>query len=325
MNSTSIDGSGQSLLVVIDPTADDQPALARAARLAERDGYSLELFICDHDDYLDAEGYAGPTDFSHVRESMMKSRRDQLSNLAEPLAEKGLDVSCDIAWDRPVHEGIVRRVMRGNCAMVFKDTHYHNALRRALFSNTDWNLIRTCPKPLWLVKADTKVDNKTILAAVDPQHSHDKPAALDNCILAAAFKAAGAEADRLQVLHSYNLSYVGVSSDAVTAPVLLEREIRQMHEGGLQKLIESHDIPAERVHLLPGHPVVLIPKLARDLDAGLVVMGAVARSRLQRIFVGSTAERVMDQVPCDLLIAKPDDFVCPVEQRPYQLQDLDTR
>jgi len=37
-------------------------------------------------------------------------------------------------------------------------------------------------------------------------------------------------------------------------------------------------------------------------------MGAVSRSRLQEIFLGSTAERVLERVGCDVLVVKPPDF-----------------
>jgi universal stress protein E len=60
--------------------------------------------------------------------------------------------------------------------------------------------------------------------------------------------------------------------------------------------------------MMAGDPAKLLPKLATDLDAGLVVMGAIARNSLQRVFVGSTTEQVLDKLPCDLLIVKPDWF-----------------
>jgi universal stress protein E len=42
-------------------------------------------------------------------------------------------------------------------------------------------------------------------------------------------------------------------------------------------------------------------------------MGAVARNRWKRLFIGATAERTLEFVPCDLLIVKPDWFQTPVE------------
>jgi universal stress protein E len=40
----------------------------------------------------------------------------------------------------------------------------------------------------------------------------------------------------------------------------------------------------------------------------IVVMGAVSRGRLKNIFIGNTAERVLDHLPCDVLIPKPLNF-----------------
>jgi universal stress protein E len=42
-------------------------------------------------------------------------------------------------------------------------------------------------------------------------------------------------------------------------------------------------------------------------------MGAVARNRLKRLFIGATAERTLEHIPCDVLIVKPAWFISPVD------------
>jgi len=54
-----------------------------------------------------------------------------------------------------------------------------------------------------------------------------------------------------------------------------------------------------------GDPATELPALARSLRAGLVVMGAMSRSGLKRIFIGNTAEHVLDSLQCDVLVVKP--------------------
>ena len=44
----------------------------------------------------------------------------------------------------------------------------------------------------------------------------------------------------------------------------------------------------------------------RTHKVGLVVMGALARWSLKRAVIGSTAERVLDSLPCDVLIVRPE-------------------
>ncbi|OOK86569.1 universal stress protein, partial [Pseudomonas aeruginosa] len=42
---------------------------------------------------------------------------------------------------------------------------------------------------------------------------------------------------------------------------------------------------------------------ANDID--LLLMGAVARGHLDNALIGQTAERVLEEVECDLLVLKP--------------------
>jgi universal stress protein E len=42
-------------------------------------------------------------------------------------------------------------------------------------------------------------------------------------------------------------------------------------------------------------------------------MGSISRSRLKRLFIGATAERTLEKLPCDLLVVKPEWFETPVE------------
>ena len=49
--------------------------------------------------------------------------------------------------------------------------------------------------------------------------------------------------------------------------------------------------------------------MARELGAGILVMGAVSRSGLKRVFIGNTAERILESLPCDVLVIKPEDFI----------------
>jgi universal stress protein E len=58
-----------------------------------------------------------------------------------------------------------------------------------------------------------------------------------------------------------------------------------------------------------------IPELVRKLGCDIVVMGAISRSGMKRVVIGNTAERLLDDLPCDLLIVKPPSFVSSVAAR----------
>ena len=50
-------------------------------------------------------------------------------------------------------------------------------------------------------------------------------------------------------------------------------------------------------------------------------MGAIARNPFGRIFIGSTAERVLEQLPCDLLVVKPETFRTPVSSERWPREE----
>ena len=109
----------------------------------------------------------------------MAQRRAWLDDLALSLDASSVRVSVDMAWDRPLHEGITRKVLRYKPDLVLKDTHHHTALQRALLTNTDWHLIRECPAPLLLVRDTQWTAPPRCWRPSIRLHERDKPAALD--------------------------------------------------------------------------------------------------------------------------------------------------
>ena len=300
-----------SLLVIIDPTSDEQPALARGAWLAEKLGASIELFICDYDQYLAGERFFDSKALKKARAGLLDRHRKRLEKLAAPLRERGLEVTMDAIWDHPLHEGFQRRIEASNPRLVVKDTHYHSAIRRTLLSNTDWNLIRECKAPLWLVKPHEAPAVGTLLAAVDPLHERDKPAKLDHRILDTAEEIRAAVDGRLEVVHAFDPAPVyAVSTDAMSFPITEPIKdavdaLRNEHRTALNGLLGKHGIDSKSAHLIEGDTREVLINAVDEFGADVVVIGAVSRSALKRIVLGSTAEHVLDHLPCDLLIVRP--------------------
>jgi universal stress protein E len=88
----------------------------------------------------------------------------------------------------------------------------------------------------------------------------------------------------------------------------LESSARAKAGAGFRRVLASVDIPSSRRHLVARPPIEAIPAVARQLRSGIVIMGAISRSGLKRIFVGNTAERVLDELACDVLVVKPANF-----------------
>jgi universal stress protein E len=308
------------ILVIIDPTSKEQHALKRAVWLARKMNASLELFICDYDQYLAGERFFEAKALAKARASLLAGHIQRLKKLASEAVPTGVPVAVDAVWDKPLHEGIVRKALHSKADLVVKDTHYHAAIRRALFSNTDWNLIRDCPVPLLLVKPHEIGATLSIIAAVDPVHDRDKPAELDHRILDYAQGLATSFDASLHVLHAFDAAPAyAVSADSMAFPISMPMNeliegLKQRHDEAVVQLMKNYAIPDTNIHVLEGDVCELLVTLAEKVRADVVVMGAVSRGALKRLVLGSTAERLLDRVPCDVLIVKPNGMSASVEE-----------
>jgi universal stress protein E len=301
----------QRILVVVDPTAEQQPAVERAAWIARATRSRVELFICAYDSQPFGGGTTDAVGLARARVMQTENQLRRLNELARPLIAEGIAVDVDALWDAPLHEGIVRKALASNADLVIKDTHYHSLLRRSIFSNTDWNLIRECPLPLWLAKPRAVAAKPCIVAAVDPVHERDKPAELDHEILTVAAELGDALRGSLEVFHAFDVTPVlATSVGTIAMPLMLPvpeliDAVRERHGSAVHELTDGHGIARDRVHIEHGGTRDRLMAVSERLGADLVVMGAVSRKGLARAFIGNTAEEVLDRLGCDLLIVKP--------------------
>jgi universal stress protein E len=300
------------ILAVVDPTATSQPATERAVALARSIGARLELFVCDYEPQLVDNASREFQGLPKVRAALVDDRLRRLREVKRALAAEDLDITVDARWDSPLADGIVRKTLESDADIVFKDTHYHSVLKRSIFSNTDWNLIRECPVPLWLAKPRVMATKPRFVAAVDPLHERAKPTELDERIIAAAKELCYPLNGELHVIHTFDVApalAMPVESMGMPLPV---REItdamRARHTAAVHELTDPHAIRRECVHVHEGGTREGIVALAEELRADVAVMGAVSRRGLKRLFLGNTAEEVLDRLHCDLLIVKPAGF-----------------
>ena len=298
------------ILVIVEPDVHPTEVVARATWLAGLAKCDLELVLCDPDIGALREGFFVSNEARDIAENIRAAQKEMIEDLAAAPREAGISVATDVLEERPIADGILHRAVDMNPRYIVKGTQYHSTAERSIFVDTDWQLVRSCPFPLWLVKPHDMGEKPTIVAAVDPTHSHDKPAALDQVIVDNAKAVAAASGGEVHLLHTYH-RLVGVGREAtmtfkpIQLPVdELSKKIQKEHREALDALAKENNIDDEHTHQLPGDTREILPMFARTHSADLVVMGALARWGLKRAVIGSTAERVLDHLPCDILIVR---------------------
>jgi universal stress protein E len=311
----------QILVAIRELSHAPKSELHKAAALARASGASLELFhvIDSPDPGVSWPETATAGTITAQREQIASRCRRRLEQYARDGSLRGLRVTCTTSWDYPPHEAIIRRARSSRAGLVMALTRPHRPGARLVLRNTDWELIRHCPVPLLLVKSGRPYRNPAVLAAVDPFHA--RPADLDARLLAAGGALARLLHGSLHVFHSYMPLVSLATMPTSTVPLAtLPPEVEEAHgrqiARAIDKLAESADVPRARRHIHMGDVTGELRAAVGDTHAGVVVMGAVSRSGLARLFIGNTAERVLDKLDCDILVVKPRSFRTKVERRP---------
>jgi universal stress protein E len=270
------------------------------------------LFSCEFDQAMEGSHFRVTDRLVEARASLVAARRSEIESSAAALRDSGLAISVDVTYSNPRYEAILHKAAECGARLVVLRTHHHAWLERAVLTATEWHLIRTCPVPLLLVKGGRWAKAPRFLAAVDPSHVDDRHARLDNAILDQTEALAGALAGEVWVAHCY-LSMATLEATAAF-PVLPEAlgssaedyagDLVHQRRAAVLRVMEGRGIPPANLRLAEGRPEAELPRLAEDLEIDVLVAGAVSRSRLEQVFIGGTAERLLDRVGCDLLVVQ---------------------
>ncbi|HEY5755592.1 MAG TPA: universal stress protein [Steroidobacter sp.] len=257
----------------------------------------------------------------------LQGRTARLEKLATLAGLRGLNVTTAVRCDYPVQDALVREALDCHARMLIAESHGQGRVARLFLTNIDWELIRNCPCPLWLSKSERLDRRAPVIAAVDPMHTHAKPARLDDMIVAHAVEIAGEARGKVIPCHAYEFPDAAIFATPEAYWLAMSQEdqltYKENLERALDRLLKKRAIPSENAVIVRGDPALQLPRLVKKYRAGVVVMGAVSRRGLKRVFIGNTAERVIDRLGCDVLIVKPRGFKSPVERQKYRHPVLD--
>jgi nucleotide-binding universal stress UspA family protein len=176
-------------------------------------------------------------------------------------------------------------------------------------------LLRKCPCPIWIMRP-SRNPTQRVLAAVNP---HPAEVELNQMILELASSMVERYGGELHVGHSWEL-YGDAPESALFnfTPAVGFEQLRDETEAASQLALDEllasgsfADAPWQ-THLRHGPAEQVVPELVSEYQIDLLVMGTVARSGLDGVLIGNTAERVLDDVRCSVMAVKPPGFVSPI-------------
>lgn len=73
----------------------------------------------------------------------------------------------------------------------------------------------------------------------------------------------------------------------------------------MKELRQKFGIDEAHTHVKEGFPEDVIPEVAKEIEAEIVVLGTIGRTGLSAALLGNTAEQVINKLNCSLLAIKP--------------------
>ncbi|MHA7834123.1 MAG: universal stress protein [Algiphilus sp.] len=315
----------KNILYLCQSLDDADQGIARAVSLAQNN--QAQLLVLDV--FPAMRSVAGLPKEAPRAEALMQAVMQERSRRLEALIDphrKAIDIRYEsIAGTRFLET--IRAVLRNGHDLVMKVAEDPPWLER-LFGSDDMHLLRKCPCPVWIMKADDKTNYGQIVAAVDidPDDPSADAGQLNEDILHIAGSLALSDFAALHLAHAWEAPQAGFVSLWASDHDKAERDIieatRRSHQLGMDLLSrrlreiigdEAHAYLSPQLHMPMGPAHKEIPAVVERVNADLVVMGTVARTGIAGLFIGNTAESVIDRLRCAVLAIKPRGFVTPVQ------------
>ena len=256
------------ILVVIDPSKDEQPAFERGLDSARLTGARLHLYVC-----LDGD------------EQSRKSEGERMDALLESFAVRceadGVEAYTEIDYADEWSKQVVTAAARCSASMIFKKSFTHTEVERELRPTSDWTLMRLAHCPILMVKNFGDWTNRRILAAIDCQSTDDAHVKLNNQIIS--------------FTQSLTDAY---GSDAHFVNACLDKNQRP----DKAELGRTCGAPVEHIHVVEDTPAAAISELAEELKVDLIIIGTVGRTGNKARTIGNTSERILDHTEADVLV-----------------------
>lgn len=299
------------ILAIVDTERDSQPALSRAFELAAKTGASVTAMLVVYDLSYDMTTMLSGDERESMRDAVTNEQAKWLKNHLNALGFQEADIV--VEWNNRAYESIITYTLNDKVDLVVKATKRHDDLVSVLFTPTDWHLMRKCPCPVLLVNDHDWPENGEIIAAVNVGSEDNEHAALNDKITLIANDYATLLKGNVNLVNSYPTTPLNVAIEVPEFdPENYHNAVKNHHNKEMQAHALKYGVPDEKCIVKEGLPEKVIPQVAKDIDAELVIIGTVGRVGLSAALIGNTAEHVIDELNCDVLAIKPDGFVSPL-------------
>ena len=295
-----------NILIVIDPEESNYTALERIKEIpatADVD-YKVDL-------YFDAAPVTARKANSNSLREGIAAKQAAVDKLVTPYKEMGYRITTSVIQIHRLYEDIIKSARDYKADFVFKSVRQHAPLKRMFYTSTDWNLIRMCPTALLLVRDQGTVRGKPVIASVNIDDEDTEHQELNRIVLAQANALAEVLGAKVHLIYAYGPAVVmGDGADPMAYQIAKDKHDAEFKKA--KALASANNVLASNTKLREGTPETILTEYGEEISAGIIVLGTVARSGASGLFIGNTAESMLEKTHRDMFVIKLESFVSPV-------------
>ena len=288
----------RSALVIMARPKHAQVAFKRAQEMQRAGGAHLRLVafcwnaMCEQSDVFSVSQRRA------MKREILREREQWLLDQVTDAGMADADVSIEVQWTSDIAAWVAEHAAED---VVFKSVHHSKT-----FTHTplDWELLRRCPKPVYIAATRRRKLSGNVLATIDLRHSNAKHRAMNLRVLEAAREFAQLQQAKLHVVNVVEISQVLRDLDIVDSRKVQRQAVANSREL-LDALLQPFGVPRKNVHMPVGKVGQMVAATAGKINADMLVVGTTARRGAEGMLLGNSAERILTKAPCDVLAVHP--------------------
>ncbi|MGM0399605.1 MAG: universal stress protein [Halobacteriota archaeon] len=284
-----------SILLPVDGSDNAGDIVDHAGALAERTGAAIQvLFVADttRDSVTVVDG--------EVVDGLVREGESVVGDVASRLEELDIEIDTDVVQGMPAPT-IVEYARDFDYDLIVLQTHGRTGLSRHLLGSVTEKVVRLSEVPVLTarMRPDERLTFPYENVLVPTDGSDGAMAAAEHGLALA--ETLGASVHVLSVVDD---TWMGPEARSTLSEADLERPANEAIEDVVERAA-SYEVPAVQTHVEFGSPASVIADYISSNDINAVVMGTSGRSGIERVLLGSVAEKTVRTAPVPVITVAP--------------------
>ncbi len=285
----------ERILLSTDGSEFSEGAVREGIRLAKKCSSNLSvLSVIDYNPEFDAVA-------PQYIEQKEKDARNHLDAVRARAASEGIDCVTLVEKDADAYRSIVGQAEKNNSTMIVMGRRGRTGLKRLMMGSVTARVIGHAHCNVLVVPRAADLQFRSILVATDG--SRHSTAAVSEAIGLA--KRNGSQLTVIAVVPAEIATPTDIDFTINMRDKIAEEEMRHAEQNAkaVKEAAEREGVSV-KAFIMSGKPADAIIQTAAERRADLIVVGSHGRTGLERLMMGSVAERVIVLASCPVLVVK---------------------